>query len=229
MTATLTMELHTACENYLSAVQKERALVAREEQLLQKYGKAHAREVQLGSALSHLWPGESLVDDMTDAILELSSRQKESDLQKTMCSVLWNALEAVRKERQSAAEETAQTFSSLSKQARLDLNNRWGKTPARFGFWSDAHETEFAWRGPILASLLAKVQSGRSEDMELLRLFFMGATFRLVALRGFYVRTDAGMKDIHPRHDGEGYSVPGEVPFDLAFSRLASGQAVVCP
>lgn len=229
MTATMTTELTSACEDYLAACQKERALVAREQHLLQEYGQAHLREVQLRHALSHLQAGlgGDLADGVAGVIEEWSQRQKELELQKTTCTALWTAVEAVRKERLRATEETARTFALLCKQARLDLNNRWGRTAARFGFWTDAREQEFAWRGQILRLLLGKVQSGRSEGMELLKLFFSGTGFRLEALRGFYVRTDAGMKAICPG-DGEQYAVPDVVPFDLAFGRLASGQAVVC-
>lgn len=229
MTATMTTELTTACEDYLAAYRKEKCLVDREQQLLHQYGEAHLREVQMAHALPRLQSGlgENLDDGVADAIEAWSQQQKESERQRTTCAALCAALETVRKYRRQAADETARTFAQLCKQSRLDLSNRWGKTSARFGFWTEAREQEFVWRSHLLRLLLAKVQSGRSEDGELLGLFFTGAGFQLKVMHGFYVRTDAGMKEIRPG-DGQQLHVPADISFDLAFELLASGRAEIC-
>jgi hypothetical protein len=213
-------------DGFEAAVQRERGLARQIQSLLHNLGLAHNAEVRLSSQLRNGSESLNVASADTDELLNAYTARKQAlDHQQAMIGTLTSALDRARADKKQAAEQVAEHYGSLVKQAHATFKARFGKTPSRFAFWKDANEAEMAWRVVVVNQLLYQVQTRVPGSLAAVRLLLSGEPFRLRVMRGFFLEHDGEMKAIRPTPDGVTYQVPQNIFPRDAFEAVLTGRA----
>ena len=228
MAKAISGELMECCDKFVNAVEHERTIVERSQAVLLEFGKE--RPVAVASPVKQLTEQtqQGSADIFSDSIADFT-REKQASRERAETVAALRALQAqLLEHKRAAAEETQRCYGNLVRQAQGEFKKLYGKTPASFSFWNSFSQQEYEWRSAILSYLLALVQDGKDDHIELLKIFLRGESFSVTVVRGFSVKTSEAMAVIHPTRVGSRMQVPDALPFRDAFGQIMNHRVVAC-